>query len=400
MKTDSSAAANKHLLRLWVAMAFLYAGTGSVNPLIPVYMSWRGLTDTEIGFLASLAATISLAATLLISYFSDVVEGRRALQAQLCLASALAIVSYAAADRFPHFAVVHPLYIALAFSTMSLSAAVVMDYLSRTGRGAGFGAMRTSGAVGWIAGTLAGGYLSQTLGFHASFTFSAASFTASALLYGLGLPRPTARKGRSKGDLIVGALKSSDVLSVVAAITAASVANPAYYTFLPLYMTQGLNASKLLASLAFSVTPLAEIPAMILLGSLSDRVGRRRVITICLAAYPVRFALTGLLRDPLLVIAVQLLHGLTFGGLYVVTVAYLTERMAGASGVASSIFPVASNVGSIAGGYLLGVLLSTYGFTTMYLTAAAVSCSALPLIYARRLGSLPHPTTAAQESSQ
>ncbi|MEM2410305.1 MAG: MFS transporter, partial [Thermofilaceae archaeon] len=174
-----------------------------------------------------------------------------------------------------------------------------------------------------------------------------------------------------------------DVLSVVAAITVASIANPAYYTFLPLYMTQGLHASKLLASLAFTVTPLAEIPAMILLGSLSDRVGRRKVIAVCLAAYPVRFMLTGLLRNPLLVIAAQLLHGLTFGGLYVVTVAYLTEQMTGAAGVASSIFPVASNVGNMVGGYLLGVLLSTYGFTTMYLAAAAISSLAIPLLYAR-----------------
>ncbi|MEM1642253.1 MAG: MFS transporter [Thermofilaceae archaeon] len=370
------------LARLWAAMFFLYAGTGSANPLLPVYMSWRGLADVEIGYLASLAASISLAATLLISYFSDVIGGRSSLQALLCLASASAVAAYTAATGFAHFALLHPLYIALAFSTMSLSAAVAMDYLDQAKRGAGFGAMRTSGAAGWIAGTLAGGYSAQVWGFHASFAFSASFFTISALLYGPGLPRLAAR-GEGSRKLDLGALRRGDVLSVVAAITVASIANPAYYTFLPLYMTQGLHASKLLASLAFTVTPLAEIPAMILLGSLSDRVGRRKVIAVCLAAYPVRFMLTGLLRNPLLVIAAQLLHGLTFGGLYVVTVAYLTEQMTGAAGVASSIFPVASNVGNMVGGYLLGVLLSTYGFTTMYLAAAAISSLAIPLLYAR-----------------
>ncbi|MEM1522995.1 MAG: MFS transporter [Thermofilaceae archaeon] len=374
--------ASGRLARLWAAMFFLYAGTGSANPLLPVYMSWRGLADVEIGYLASLAASISLAATLLISYFSDVIEGRSSLQALLCLASASAVAAYTAAMGFAHFALLHPLYIALAFSTMSLSAAVAMDHLDQAKRGAGFGTMRTSGAAGWIAGTLAGGYSAQVWGFHASFAFSASFFTISALLYGPGLPRLAARGGGSR-KLDLGALRRGDVLSVVAAITVASIANPAYYTFLPLYMTQGLHASKLLASLAFTVTPLAEIPAMILLGSLSDRVGRRKVIAVCLAAYPVRFMLTGLLRNPLLVIAAQLLHGLTFGGLYVVTVAYLTEQMTGAAGVASSIFPVASNVGNMVGGYLLGVLLSTYGFTTMYLAAAAISSLAIPLLYAR-----------------
>lgn len=173
-------------------------------------------------------------------------------------------------------------------------------------------------------------------------------------------------------------------MSVTLALLVAAVANPAYYTFLPLYMVQELGASRLMASLAFSVTPVAEVPAMLLLGALSDRVGRRRVMTLCLAAYPLRFALTGVLRDPILVVAVQLLHGLTFGGLYVVTTAYLTEEL-GVAGVASSLYPVASSLGSMLGGYLLALTLASRGFHAMYMAAAAISGLSVPLLYAPEL---------------
>lgn len=369
------------LLRLWVAMAFLYAATGSVNPLLSVYMSSRGLSGVEIGALTSLAALISLAATLFLSYLSDLVEGREALQALLCFGSALAAAAYTVAADFAHFALVHPTYVALSYSTMSLSAAVAMDRIGESKRGASFGVMRTSGAAGWIGGTLAGGLLAQHVGFHAAFAFSTVLLAASALLYSPGPPRLTARRSEVRPCPAALARRAS-VLAVALATLTASVANPAYYTFLPLYMVRELRTSELLASIAFSVTPLAEIPAMVLLGSLSDRVGRRRVMALCLAAYPVRFALTGLLRDPALVIATQLLHGLTFGGLYVVATAHLAEEMAGAAGVASSVYPIAANLGSVLGGYLLALVLAGSDFRSMYLTAAALSSLALPLLFA------------------
>ena len=369
-------------LRLWVAMALLYVGAGSVNPLLSLYMSQRGLSDVEIGLLASAASVSSIAAALASGRASDAVERRDPLQADLCLGTALLAAAFTLARGFAGFAVVYPAYAALSFSSMSVAAAVAME---RAGaRGGGFGAMRASGAAGWVVGTLAGGLLSQSVGFHAAFALASAAFAASALLYGPGLPRASRRPAGGREPL--SALRGGRPLATLLAILVASVANPAYYTFLPLYIVQGLGAPKLTASIAFSVTPFAEIPAMVALGSLSDRVGRRKVIAACLAAYPLRFGLTGLLSDPALVVGVQLLHGLTFGGLYVAATAYFTEELRGAAGTAAGLYPLASGLGGMLGGYLLALVLASRGFRAMYAAAAAVSALSLPVLFAPELG--------------
>lgn len=162
----------------------------------------------------------------------------------------------------------------------------------------------------------------------------------------------------------------------------ASVSNPAYYTFLPLYLIREIGASQLLISVAFAITPFTEIPMMLALGALSDRIGRIPVLLIYLSAFPVRYTLTALVRDTVCVVLIQLLHGLTFAGLYVVGSALLTEEAPGSVGLALSFFTVAFNLGNVVGGYLLALVQATYGYFTMYVFASVVSAVSIPLLLA------------------
>ena len=152
------------------------------------------------------------------------------------------------------------------------------------------------------------------------------------------------------------------------------VTTPAYYSFLPLYITKVLGGDSLAASLAFSITPIAEVPAMIYLGALSDKVGRLKVIALCLAAYPLRYTLTSVSRTPAEAILVQLLHGLTFGGLYVASTAYIADEVGSrGAGLALSLYTASTTAGGLIGGYLLGCLVEREGYRAMYATAAALS---------------------------
>ena len=373
------------LARLWAAMALLFLAAGIVYPTLPLYMSSKGLGSVEIGAVASASALASTAATVLLGLYSDSIERREALQAAVCAALAGLVPTYALASGFSWFLLLQSAFMSLGGAAMTLSGAVAMDYIAER-RGARFGALRTSGAVGWVAGTLAGGYLVERLGYQAAFAASSLAYAAAALLYGLGA---RGAKRAAAGAAEPASLGASALL-LLAAVFAASVSNPAYYTFTPLYIVKELGGSELEASLAFAVTPLAEIPAMVALGALSDRLGHFKVLALCFLAYPLRYGLTGLLKSPAQVIAVQLLHGLTFAGLYVVGSAYLADAAGGATGFALSLFTAAFNLGGVAGGYLLALVQARYGYTIMYLAAAALSSISLPLLLASAaLGSRP-----------
>jgi len=85
--------------------------------------------------------------------------------------------------------------------------------------------------------------------------------------------------------------------------------------------------------------------------------------------------------EPLLIIGVQLMHGVTFGGLYVVSVSYLSEAVdEDLKGSALSLYTINLNVGRFIGNYLLGFLVDNYDFLLMYYAAALISSFSIPIL--------------------
>lgn len=148
------------------------------------------------------------------------------------------------------------------------------------------------GFIGWIFGPFLGGLIADNPGFPVVFLSSSSFFLLSALLFSIGglkrrLPEKREKLKPSRHmEAFKRVLTVKTAYTLYASVFTAWISTPAYYTFLPLFMTEDIETSKFLSSPAFSITPFAEVPAMLYLGSLSDRIGRRKVIALCLAAYP------------------------------------------------------------------------------------------------------------------
>lgn len=66
-------------------------------------------------------------------------------------------------------------------------------------------------------------------------------------------------------------------------------------------------------------------------------------------------------------ILVQLLHGLTFGGFYVASLAYLSDiSLPSERGVATGVFLMAMMLGNVAGSFLGGMLSASVGLALMF----------------------------------
>ncbi|RLF06828.1 MAG: hypothetical protein DRK00_00555, partial [Thermoprotei archaeon] len=148
--------------RLWISTALLYCAVGWVYPLLPLYMSYRSLTASEIGLVFSVATLASLAPLVALGRLSDVLH-RELLTSLLELSIGSLMLLYSTVVSLPSFMAVHSAYALLSYSSMTMASAAALDYLGRE-VGRGFGRFRTSGAVGWILGTLDGGAVAKAAG--------------------------------------------------------------------------------------------------------------------------------------------------------------------------------------------------------------------------------------------
>ncbi len=122
--------------------------------------------------------------------------------------------------------------------------------------------------------------------------------------------------------------------------------------YLSLYL-KGLGATPLWITLVFATGVLCEAIIMSQVGRLSDRFGRRPLLAIAFIFMPIRLLLYIPATGPLWVLAVQTIHGINFGIVVAVAVAFVNDlcteqnrgatqaKMAGTAGMAAALGPAA-----------------------------------------------------------
>lgn len=348
-------------------------------PFFPVVLEAAGFTPSQIGLIFSLSSIVSG----FFAYYSGKLSDRWGRLKMLLGATALASLSFLilAVISDPLLKVAAYLLLMIGFGASNTTVtAYSVDVLTHAGlsRGRGFGIIRIGGSIGWVPGSLLGGTIVSLFGINNTFFVSSMliglAFLTCVRLREVGRAMREGRELSSDLTLLKGA---AGVLILVMALS--FIANSSLVNFLSLHMINSLVASPLEVSIAFALMGLSEIPAMIYLGSLSDRVGRRPILLLCLAAIPIRLAITGVSADTSVVILAQALNSLTFGGLFVVSIAYASDLIPErARGAYMGLHGATFSFGGVIGGYLWGALAEALGYPAMFLYAALFST--LPLV--------------------
>ncbi|MDM0021493.1 MFS transporter [Variovorax saccharolyticus] len=110
----------------------------------------------------------------------------------------------------------------------------------------------------------------------------------------------------------------------------------------------------------------------ITLGTLADRIGRRRTIAICIALFSVFTAAAGLAKDPITFSVVRFLAGLGIGGVMPNVIAHMTEfAPRKIRSIMVTLMFSGYSVGSILAALLGKGLIETYGWQSVFLAAGA-----------------------------
>jgi PPP family 3-phenylpropionic acid transporter len=157
-----------------------------------------------------------------------------------------------------------------------------------------------------------------------------------------------------------------------------------------------LALSPLVSGLSFSVGVAAEMLVLLWFRRLRGLASLDRMLVVCFAGSAARWLTIFFVHDTVALMALQSLHGLTFGLFWGTAIAYLTESVPPAlRATGQALFVMSLNLGSALGNAATGALYDAAGARTLFLAAAALQMAPLALAWRARRFTAP---AAAQAS--
>lgn len=160
-----------------------------------------------------------------------------------------------------------------------------------------------------------------------------------------------------------------------------SLALASFFIFAAMYTAQPLlpvfveefGVSINTASYSMSMTILSLMVGLILLGFLSDRIGRTIFIKLSILFSVIPFFIMPLTDSFTVILILRLLQGFAFSGLLATSIAYLSEEMERKSvGVATALYISSNAIGGMAGRVLTGYITDHYSWQHAFYIFAGI----------------------------
>jgi PPP family 3-phenylpropionic acid transporter len=374
-----------------------FAG-GVIFPLRNVFIHDQGISLVLIGTLSTGGSMALSGSSFVVGRLSDWLGRRRHLAVGLLIMASATSLGFLRARDYNQFFWLTVLDMAGVGGYSLLIDAIVTSALPEKNRGGGFGGYRISGSLGFAVASAMLGFISSRFGIRAIFAVAAVAYAGAAVAASLMVEAETRRTspaldvGRRPGFLRT--LIFTGLIWFVLADLIAMIGGQIAFPFMNIYLDQALGASAGQIGFLSTVGVLAEIPAMLILGRLSDRYGRGPILvfgflTTCLSWLLV-YGATGL---PLVYLA-RVLSGMGIVR-YSVGIALLTDRAPNTYlGTLLSLSSLSFGLGGMIGPILGGLVAETAGVRPVFLLAAVVEVAAT-VLFMRSLR-VPQPVLGAQ----
>jgi SET family sugar efflux transporter-like MFS transporter len=153
---------------------------------------------------------------------------------------------------------------------------------------------------------------------------------------------------------------------------------------LPLRVTKDLGGTPLDMGMIFTVGPIVEIPLMLWFGHLAGRGHQLKLIRFGAVTTVLYFLALTQASAPWHVYVIQILSGIVFAIMSNVAIVFFQDLVPGEPGLATTIFGNASNLGSLAGYFCFGTLVTVAGHRGVFGVCAALTTLTLIILVCYR----------------
>lgn len=357
---------------------FSFAAVGFTAAFLPLFLKDRGLSLTQIGALGAIYSLAGASMQIPCGALSDHLGSRKPLVISAAILLGGVYLLFNKIEGFPGFCGVYLVAGILFFTIATLTNALLSDWTAGTqSTGRNYGVTRIWGSTGFIV-TLAIVSLIPSLARGSNLLPAIAGlFWLGGL--SIGMVGEPGRRDREHGSLFKGLpklLRNRNLAVFLASLFLYRLCESGSMSFLSIYL-QELGGSRSLIALAFAMAAVVEIPFMIWVGGMSDRIGRRPPLVIAFLAMPVRMLLYSQLHNVGNVFYIQLFHGLTFSFMLVASLAFVADLSPGdlratGQGLLGMTSGLAATLGPLLGGFF-GDRISV---SSMYLVLTGIALTA------------------------
>ncbi len=240
--------------------------------------------------------------------------------------------------------------------------------------------MRAQLSLAWVIGPPLAFMLALNYGFTAMFTIAAGIFIISLALIALILP--SVARVEQPADVAVtqiGGWRDGNVRKLFIASTLMWTCNTMYIIDMPLWISGDLGLPDRLAGILMGTAAGLEIPAMILAGYYVKRIGKRRMMTLAVAAGVLFYIGLLFFHSEHALLLLQLFNAVFIGIVAGIGMLWFQDLMPGRAGSATTLFTNSISTGVILAGVIQGALAQSYGHGAVYWVIAGISLLTLGL---------------------
>lgn len=370
--------------RLALFYAAVFATVGLQLPYWQVWLSDKGLTPALLGLVSGLSLLARSVSGPVIGYAADRAANRRGTAILMAAGALLSVLCFLAAGDIGAIIVIN-IFVTMFYAAL-MPMIETMGVRAAFSRGLNYGGLRIWGSLAFIATVFLGGHLLDEFGSGAIY-WGVVSAIGLALAVAFLLPAdrhilPEGHEGTSvpfSRRAVMQLARSPLFLLFLAGASLMQASHALYYALGTVHWkAAGISGAWL--SILWTVGVAAEVVLLYFFGGRRrGRLGATGWLMIGAGAAVLRWTLTAFDPPYGVLVAVQLLHGLTFGAAHLGAMMFLAQAVpyafaATAQNIYGSAFAVLLGLASMAAGNLYEIWGgATYGLM------AAMGCGGLAL---------------------
>ena len=365
-------------------------GSGIASPIIPLYSSSLGASYIQIGIIGTAYGLVYAIGAVPLGRLSDKL-GRKAIMVLSAALCAFAAASYSIATNVDQIMLIRAIEgLAWAAFWPSMEALTTdISHALAVGRTMGFST--ASYGAGFALGALMAGALASFFSYRYTFLFYLASSILAAVIGITTIHEPMTKAASHQLDPSNATSRSSglrhsanilaDLISMVYSMVLMTV-----LTLLPVY-AEGLGIEVLSIGVLMMMLWVGRITGFLNAGRISDKMGRKLVLTPSLAGLAIgSFLLTVSKAWWTLVLAV-IVMGLSLGALFPVSIALISDYVPSSQrGVAMGMFETAAAFGMMIGPAVGGVLAERFdpSYPYLFCMIASIACTLVVGVFLKK----------------